>query len=546
MLNMLIADDEQIIVDGIKESIDWNSFDINVIGTAKNGVEALDLAIKMHPDIIITDIKMPGLSGLELVKEIRRQTAYVKIILISAYEQFEFAREAIELGVCAYITKPLKKQKIIDEVIKVRDLIIQEKAEKEKTNKYEELYLSNLPILREHYLNSLILGKTKLTGDYKKQFSIYDIGINESNTGVFICSIDNIEETSEEFFEKSVQIIHLRIIEMLRELIPQKYKRTIFQSYNNEVVAIFNAPGESGTAIKEIALTAETIKNTLKAEIGISVSAGVGRIYSSLKDVALSYQDAVKALNYRLVYGNNAVLYIDSVEIKNTKREYMISDLNEILISVQNILWTGKEEEVHKLISNRIDSLLKGKSIPYYYVQQVYCHLLSALLRTTYEMNIQPEQLYGTPVHLYGELFKKQTLEELEGWYCDLASRVCGIINERKAARSGHVINMAVEYIKSHCNKDISLGEVAEHVNLNPSYLSRIFKEETGTQFIEYVRNVKMELAKELLKNTNKKIYGICEELGYQNVQYFSTIFKNTTGMTPLEYKKTGSKGSEG
>lgn len=540
MLKMLIADDEQIIVEGIRESIDWRSFDICVAGTAKNGVEALDMAIKLHPEIIITDIKMPGLNGLELVKEIRKLIPCVKIILISAYEQFDFAREAIELGVCSYITKPLKKQKIIEEVIKLRDLIIQEKTEKEKNNKYEELYLSNLPILREHYLNSLIMGKTRLTGDYKKQFITYDIDINENDAGVFVCSIDNIEETSEEFFEKSVQIIHLRLSEMIQELIPPEYRIITFQSYNNEVVTIFNAAADHAATIKDIALTAETIKNTLKREIDISVSAGIGRIYPLLKDAAESYKEAVKALNYRLVYGNNAVLYIDSVEIKNTKREYMIPDLSDILTSVQNILWTGKEEEVRKLISYRIDSLLKGKSIPYYYVQQVYCQLLSTLLRTTYEINILPEQLYGTPVHLYGELFKKQTMEEMKDWYCDLAARVCSIINERKTARSGHVINMAVDYIKRHCNKDISLGEVAEHVNLNPSYLSRIFKEETGTQFVEYVRKVKMEMAKELLKNTNKKIYGICEELGYQNVQYFSTIFKNTTGMTPLEFKKTG------
>lgn len=539
-MNMIIADDEQIIVDGIKESIDWKSFEVDVVGTAQNGIEALEMVVKLHTDIIVTDIKMPGLNGLELVRKIKKLRPYVKIILISAYEQFGFAQEAIELGVSAYITKPIKKQKLIEEVIKARDKILEERLEKARKNKFEELYISNLPILREHYHNSLIIGKTRLTGNYKKQLNSYEIDIDENNVGVFVCTIDNIEETSEEFFEKSVQIIHLRINEMIRNLLPQKYKRTVFQSYNNEVVAIYNALSDHAASIKDIALIAETIKNTLKREMDISISLGMGRIYPSLKDAALSYQEAVKALNYRLVYGNNTVLYIDSVEMKDTKQTYPLSNLNEILTNVQNILWTGKAEEVRSLIESRMDSLLKCKSIPYYYIQQIYCHLLSALLRTTYEMNILPEQLYGAPVHLYGELFKKHTPEEMAQWYYDLVGRVCAIINEKKTARSSHVINSAVNYIKRHCNKDISLGEVAEHVNLNPSYLSRIFKEETGTQFVEYVRNIKVELAKELLKNSNKRIYEICEELGYQNVQYFSTVFKNTTGMTPLEYKKTG------
>lgn len=540
MLKMILADDEQIILDGLKESIDWKSFGIDVVGTAKNGAEAVEMTRVLCPHIVVTDIKMPVLSGLELVKEIKKFKTHVKIILISAYEQFDFAQEAISLGVLSYITKPLKKQKVIEEVLKVRDIILQERQENENKSRYEELFLSNLPILQEHYHNNLILGKTKLAGDYGKQSGVYGIDIGEKDTGVFVCAIDNLEETSEEFFEKSIQIILLRVIEMIKELLPPEYKRAVFQSYNNEVVTIYNAASDHPAAIKAVTLTAEAIKNTMRRETCISISAGVGRIYPSLREAPLSYQEAVKALNYRLVYGNNAVLYIDNVEMKDMKHAHLLGDLNNVLTNIQNVLWTGKEDEVIKLIDRKLSWLSGFKGIPYYYIQQVYCQLLSALLRIIYEMNILPEQLYGEPVHLYGELFKKQTIEEVGRWYRDLVARACAAINEKKSARTSNVIGAALEYIKKYSSRDLSLGEVAEHVNLNPSYLSRIFKEETGIQFVEYVRNVKMELAKELLKNSSKKIYEICEELGYQNVQYFSTIFKTATGMTPLEFKKSG------
>lgn len=540
MLKMIIADDEQIILDGLRESIDWASFEIDIVGAASNGIEAVEMAKRRCADIVVTDIKMPGLSGLELVRELRKHQPEVKFILISAYEDFDFAQKAISLGVLSYITKPLKKQRIIEEVLKARDMILEERRVRENNRRYEELYLSNLPALREHYHNNLIMGKSRLTGDYKKQFGAYGIDMEDNDIGVFVFRIDNMEDTSEEFFEKSVQILHLRIGVMVEELLPACYKRTVFQSYNNEVVAIYNASPDRAATIKDITLTAENIKNTVKRELSISVSAGVGRIYPSLRQAALSYQEAVKALNYRLVYGNNAVMYIDNVEMKEMKHAHLFNDLNEVLTNIQNILWTGKADEVLRLIDRKLSELFGCKSIPYYYIQQVYCHLLSALLRTIYEMNILPEQLYGAPVHLYGELFKKQTFEELDGWYSDLVGRACSVINEKKAARTSNVINSALIYIKEHCDKDISLGEVAEHVNLNPSYLSRLFREETGTPFIEYVRYVKMELAKDLLKNSNKKIYEICDALGYQNVQYFSTIFKNAVGMTPIEYKKTG------
>lgn len=539
MLKMIIADDEQIILDGIKESIDWASFDIQVVGAAGNGVVALEMARHDTPDIIITDIRMPGLSGLELIRELKKIRNDMKIIIISAYEQFVYAQEAISLGVLSFITKPLKKQRIIEEVVKARDIIVEEQRQKENVDQLEEIYRNSLPTLQEYYHNKLIMGKTKLTGDYKGQFTLYGIDIEDEDTGVLVFTIDNMEETSEEFFEKSVQIILLRIAEMIKALLPVHFKRTVFQSYNNEVVAIYNTSIGHSETIQEVSSAAETIKKTLRKETGISVSAGLGGLYPSLKDVSKSYQEAVKALNYRLVYGINTVLYINHVEVKETAA-LPLSDLNDTLTSVQNILWTGKADEVLKIIDKKLSEMMLLKNIPYYYIQQVFCQLLSALLRTTYEMNILPEHLYGTPVHLYGELFKKHTLDEIVKWYEDLVIRTCVVVNEKKALRVSNVIESAVGYIRKNCHKDISLSDVADFVNLNPSYLSRLFKEETGTPFIEYVRNTKMDLAKELLRNSNKKIYEICEALGYQNVQYFSTIFKNVVGMTPLEYKKSG------
>lgn len=539
MLKMIIADDEQIILDGIRESIDWVSFDIHVAGTAQNGIIALELAKEYNPDIIITDIQMPGLNGLELVKQLKKIRSDIKIIIISAYEQFAYAQEAISLGVLSFITKPLKKQRIIEEVVKARDLILDERRRKENLDQLEEMYQNSLPTLQEYFHNKLIMGKTKLTGDYKKQFSIYGIDIDDDHTGVLVFTLDNLDETSEEFFEKSVQIILLRIAEMVKQLLPPQYKRTVFQSYNNEVVALYNSNINYSETIQAVSITAEAIKNTLRRTTGISVSAGLGSIYPTLKDVALSYREAVQALNYRLVYGDNAVLYINHVEVKEVKA-LPFNSLNDTLTNIQNVLWTGKAEEVLKIIDKKLAEWTPHKNIPYYYVQQIFCQLLSALLRTIYEMNIPPEAIYGEPVHLYGELFKKHTLDEITKWYEHLVEKTCVAINQKKALRVSNVIDSAVSYIKQNCQKDLSLSEVAEHVNLNPSYLSRLFKEETGIPFIEYVRNTKIDLARELLRHSNKKIYEICEDLGYQNVQYFSTVFKNIVGMTPIEYKKSG------
>jgi two-component system response regulator YesN len=540
MIKLLIADDEQIILDGIRESIDWDSYDIKVVGTATNGIDALEMVRNHCVDILITDIKMPGLSGLELVKEINLLKRRTKVILISAYEQFDFAQEAISLGALSYLTKPLKKQKIVEEVLKARDAILAERQEADSRSLLEEQYRENLPIIREHYLNNLIMGRMNAGSDFEAQFKAYGIDIEEAAMGVFVFAADSTEDTAGQGFEKGAQITYLQISQMIGELLPEHYKKAIFQSHNNEVVTIFNSHSSVSDTIRDVTICAEKIKNTLMHEYRISVSAGVGRIYPSLDSAALSYQEALKALNYRLVYGNNTVLYIDYVEYKEMNHSSLLVNLNDTLTNVQNILWTGKSEEVIKLIEKTMSGVLSSRGIPYHYIQQVYCQLLSVLLRTIYEMNILPEQLYGTSVHLYSELLKKSTLVEADMWYRDLVERACAAINAKKAVKTSNVISGAIKYIRENCSRDLSLSEVADQINLNPSYFSRLFKEETGTQFVEYVRNLKMEMAKDMLKNSHKKIYEICEDLGYVNVQYFSTVFKNTVGMTPNDYKKSG------
>ena len=253
--------------------------------------------------------------------------------------------------------------------------------------------------------------------DIKKKFEKFGMDIDDQNTGVFIFTMDEIDENYEEYFEKNLQIAQLRLVEIIKKYSPAKYKKVIFQSYNQEVVVIYNTGNDENNTIREITCIVENIKQKIKDDTNVSISAGVGRIYQSLKNVSISYQEAVRALKYRLVYGNNVVLYIESVELKKNIDMGLFRSINGTLLGIQDVLLIGKYDEVIKLIKNKINKLTNTKSINYYYIQQVYCHLLSILLRTIYEMGIIPEELYGKPVHLYEELFKKQTMIELEKWF---------------------------------------------------------------------------------------------------------------------------------
>jgi len=535
LFKLLIADDEQIVIEGIKDSIDWGQYEIEVVGTAKNGAEALKLAKDLKPDIIISDIKMPGLSGLELIEELKDFLPNVKVILISAYEEFDYAKQAIRLGVNSYLSKPVKKVEVINEVCKIKSQLERKQHEEEITKRLQQRFNENLPILREHFLNTLIRGIS--ASDLETKFQTYHIDLSLYKIGVMVCKMDHFRKVNLEVDEAEVQLLMLRIIEIFNEITLPISKSITFQSYNQEIVTVFNTPEKKGSSIQKWIKLAEKIKDQVLEEIGSEVSIGIGRIYTEIKNIGLSYKEAVKALNYRLVYGDNSVLYIENVEDVETDAYSPLININELLENIQNILYTGKFEEVYNLVDSFRQRLQNADKIPYYYIQQLYIQLLSIILRTATEIGIGTH-LITENNDLYGTLLKIESFSELDNWIKGILGNVCEQIGIKNKLKTKHSIQKAINYIREHCQEEISLTSVADYVRLNPTYFSRFFKEETGCSFVEYLKRLRIEKAKELLRTSNLKIYEICEALGYQSVQYFSTLFKNMVGVTPQEYRE--------
>lgn len=534
MFKLLIADDEQIVIEGIKNSINWSEYDIKVVGTAKNGTEALKLAEELQPDIIISDIKMPGLDGLALIEKLKAFLPNVKVVLISAYEEFDYAKQAIRLGVNSYLSKPVKKSEVINEVCKIKQLLERKKHEEEAAIRLQQRFNENLPVLREHFLNTLIRGNT--VSDLEIKFQTYHINLSPHKTGVMVCKIDHLRSIN--FTDEAqVQLLMLRITDIINELILPVCKGVTFQSYNQEIITIFNVPDEIEFSIEELIKLAEKIKERILDETEIEVSIGIGRIYSEIKDIGLAYKEAVKALNYRLVYGDNNVLYIENVEDIETVNYSALININELLENIQNILYTGKQEEVYALVDNFRQRLQNAEKIPYYYIQQLYIQLLSIILRTATEIGIGTH-LIAENNNLYGTLLEIDSFSELDDWIKGILGNVCEQISAKNQLKTKHSIQKAINYIREHCQEEISLTSVANYVRLNPTYFSRFFKEETGCSFVDYLKKLRIEKAKELLRTSNLKIYEICEALGYQSVQYFSTLFKNMVGLTPQEYRE--------
>ena len=317
MYRMLIADDEQIVLDGLTKSINWQEYNVEVVATALNGTDALELAKNTMPDIVITDIKMPGLNGLELIKQLRQFLPDAVVIIISAYEQFEFAKEAIKYGVFSYITKMIKKQAIIDTIENAVKLLEKRNSESLINQRLEKRFNESLPILREYFLNMLISGINSENACNADTLRLYGLQIS---TGSFVCMVIMPEQgggLSDATSEHSIQMKNIGIADITKEQLEKSYRCEVFTSFKGEIVAIVNTQDneKEKLSVRSTTQAATEIKQRIFDELGCSASIGISNAYSELSNMQEAYADAQRALQYRLVYGENTVINIKNVDV---------------------------------------------------------------------------------------------------------------------------------------------------------------------------------------------------------------------------------------
>lgn len=532
MIKMFIADDEQIVVEGIRDSINWAEYGVEVCGTASNGLDALKQSIILMPDIIISDIKMPGLNGLEFVKELKTRIPKSLIILISAYQKFEYAKEAIKLGVLSYITKPFKKNQILEEVLKACDVIKEEEHKLELNSKFEQ----ELPTLRSYFLNSIILGDDIQLEEYEENVEKYRLDLSKRNVRVLVIRPELPEETLPER-SKSIKDICGSIQLSILKNLPNELKITTFFSPGNDVVVIYGAEDINILDFSEINNGLKKVKANIYDKLGILISIGIGRLYFDYKNIYLSYKEAMSALNYKLIYGDGSIIFIDNIVSESSDTVKVVVCINKKIECFENLLSVGNCEESLKKAREIALYMKENKGVSYNYVQQVFAQLLSLIVRRAIELNIYDEILSKDITGLYEKVYAMKSLAELSDFLGEIIKEVCEVTERKTLEMSSGTINKALEFMKQHCHENIAQTNVAEYVGLNASYFSRYFKEETGQSFMDYMKKLRIDKAKELMISSNMKIYEISEALGYQSVQYFSTLFKSLVGLTPQEYK---------
>ncbi|WP_238858927.1 MULTISPECIES: response regulator [unclassified Clostridium] len=532
---IMIVDDEEEIRLGIIKKIDWEANGFIVVGDAENGQDALEKAEKLQPDVIMTDIKMPFMDGLELGKKLVELMPSTKIIVFSGCDDFEYAHKAIKINVVEYVLKPINSAELIEVLVRLKEQLDREYNEKRNLETLYKHYIKSLPVIREQFLVGAIEGRIN-EEQWHEQMEELGIEFKYKHLTVGIIQADgtlSFEENLNSFSgQKESALTPISIKKIVDENVG-KYCKFISFIYSGMVIVMGNFEKK-----EDILLFIKGINEVCKVYkriMSLTISAGIGYVYSNPSQIRFSYRTAQNALDYRFILGAGKAIYIDDVEPDNSI-QLQLDEKEER--SMLNAIKISSEDE----ISEAIDSLFKKTEdllLPFNQYRIYLMEIMTSLLKLVQTYAFDIEEIFGENFNAYSYLESFNSIHEVKKWIIEKAIRINSYIKRERINSSMMLIEKAKQYIKeNYSDYDVSVEKLCSKLHVSPTYFSTMFKKETGTSFVNYLTATRLEEAVKLLNTTDDKTYMIAEKVGYPEANYFSYVFKKQFGVSPSKYRK--------
>jgi two-component system response regulator YesN len=535
-MKVIIADDEAKVANLIKALIDWDGLGMEFVGIAKNGDEALELIREHDPDIVVTDIRMPGLSGIELIGQAREIKRTVEFIIISGHRHFNYAHSAMQYGVSDYLLKPIDKDELHRTLFKMKDKITLNTAllnEREQMMRIEE---DERRRKRLELFNLLMdpANRGEITREYLNDSFGYDF-----QDGCFRYVIFKVDGNASEIYSGALAALAEKLRELtLKHLGPVCFdlESTFIYSGGNIIINYpYDQKEKVRSALKDIFDEMRTQNNYLPTSLFTMLS---GPSFDRAVGLMDSWHSAEWMMYERVITGAGS-FYEGMPEMPGKfDAEGMATLIHGVTKDIEKAIDVMDEELIGKAITDAVKSLssmnnLTGKDVRNF-VKSVYDVWLAFALQynVTYPSGEKIRENF---------LKRMDILPSLDGIYAFLREEIKTEFRNLKDAlgeASGRPITHAKQYIKEHFAEPIVIEDIADIAGFNPSYFSTLFKKVTGGAFSEYLRGVRMDEAKRLLKETNRSVAVICGDVGYNDIKHFSASFKKATGVKPSEYRK--------
>lgn len=535
MFKLVIVDDEPTVLNGLSTYFDWDSYGIELVGQADDGYSGLILIEKVKPDIVLTDVKMPNMDGIRMSKEIRNRFPYTKIVFVSGHNDADYLKSALQVHAVDYIFKPVKMRELRKVVERVVEALQSEEKERRLVKDMQVKLTQSMPLLQEKFLMSVIRDGIAKPADVQKKLEFLGLELPvEALYIALVVTIDDIAEVLGERTERDKQLLSFSVLNVIQELIGTHMAGFAFENQNGEYVGILVLnKGEVGQEESLITL-AEDIRNNLHQWLKISVTIGVDEQVTSITGLPLSYKHAREAADQKWYLGKNRIITMDNLENGEESLYRFDAEQSERLSSA---LKAGDHNRLDSELNDIFQPLARNRKDGFKYIRNVSLQLILLSGRVLLDLNVQSEDWDSKEAEVQEQVLKKETMSDLRHLVASYLTEVCTCVQEKRNGKSSNVIERIYALIEERYPENLTVADIAEGVFLSPTYVSILFKQETGETVYEYLTKIRIEKAKELLRDPRIKFYEVCHAVGYADASHFSKLFKKITGYTPSSYR---------
>lgn len=533
MPDIVVVDDETIFRRGLRSMIgDWDA-EWNVVGDAKDGYEALELIERLRPQVVLTDIRMPRMDGLQLQKIVREKLPRVRCVVVSGYEDFAYVQQSMRHGAVDYLMKPVERSELGQALDRLKEELrsANEGAAPPPSPAGEEG--------RIRYQIGMQLAASLLRGCLHQYdldaLARLGVHFHEPYFNCMVVKLDKESVDKERYRQADPSLFQLYIQQFVQEMFTHRATTGFsFVFSDTEVVAIVNA-ADVDRAQRRMVEAAESVRRQIKSLSNLTVTIGVGNAVKGFESVHEAFREAEIALLYRLVVGGDKVL-----EYRNTAKEAEDARPGGKKWSweaLERAIDEGRTGEIEERVAVAVRELCAQASAPEVVHQQI-CKLFLQYYERSEELGMTERWLGGKDIRsLLLDICSMSSETELEERCQALLSRLTEAIASGNRKPEQDPVKTATKYMERHYGEPLTLKDVADQVFLNAAYFSTLFKQKTGLSFIEKLTDIRIREARKLLASTEDKMASIAERTGFANIRHFNRVFKNETGQTPKDYR---------
>ncbi|WP_426448422.1 helix-turn-helix domain-containing protein [Paenibacillus sp. S-38] len=535
MYSLMLVDDEDEVREGIMKKTDWAACGFRPLGAYDNGRDAAEALESLRPDVLITDICMPFMDGLELSRYAAERCRDTKIVIITGYEEFDYAKQAIKLRVSEYLLKPINGREFTAFLGRLKAELDEERASRENLCAIRQQLNQSLPLLKERFLERLSTSVMKKE-EIERKLDYFQLPLRGPAFLSLAADIDPrvIPQTQGSQTNPDagadIELLHFAVFNIFQEIFEKENGGAVFRTRDDKIgVLLSGTPEGVGPLAQTLAgHTAYSVEKYLK----LTLTIGMGRACPAWTQIPESFREACSALDYRLLLGSNRILCISDVERGSSLHSMAYLEWEKKLLSA---LKRGKGNQISGVLSAWLEEW-RSAGLPVEKCYSMLHRLLVALMNWVAETGFEEAEVFGEDP--FKEMRAIRTLDQLKLWLEGLCHRVICSLGEKRSIQAESQMRLAEAYIKEqYADENLALQGVCQHIYMSTSYFSALFKQHTGLTFVEYLTRLRIDKAKELLAATGLKAYDIASRVGYPDPQYFSVIFKRHTGMTPKEFR---------